>query len=431
MIKRQMVKKRKSQSNMSYLRFYLATLFTVSHPFSSVRADNDWPMWRGPNGNGVAAASAHPPTEWGENLNVKWKALIPGRGHASPLISEDLVLIATATDDGQFALAYDRDTGSIRWKARLHEGGLPTDLHRKNTAASATPASDGDHFYFLFHNRGRLILSALDRKGEIIWQQDTGPFVCGYQYGYGPSPALFQGSLIVVSEHNDGYLAAFRTTDGSELWRVPRKLKTSYSSPIVARVAGKDQLLISGGEKVHSYNPANGQILWETKGAWLATCGTLVWSDDTVFASGGYPKNETLAIKADGSGEVRWRNNDKSYEQSMLYYQGHLYTFNDNGIALCWDANTGAEKWKVRLGGPVSASPILANGVIYATNEQGTTFVFKANPQSFDRVGQFQLGTEGFATPAFVGKEVFIRTALSQSQSGREEFLYCISSSKK
>jgi len=421
--------KKVSIRKMNYLRFGLAALITISLTIKAVGAESDWLMWRGPKGNGIAAASARPPAEWGENLNIKWKARIPGRGHASPLVSGDLVLIATATEDGQFALAYDRATGSIRWKARLHEGGLPTELHRKNTAATATPASDGERFYFLFHNRGRLILSALDRRGEIIWQQDTGPFVCEYRYGYGPSPALFQGSLIVVSEHGEGYLAAFRTSDGSEVWRVPRKLKTSYSSPIVARVAGKDQLLISGGEKVHSYDPANGKILWETRGAWSATCGTLVWSDDKVFASGGFPKNETLAIKADGSGEVRWRNNDKSYEQSMLFYQGHLYTFNDNGIALCWEASTGAEKWKVRLGGPVSASPILANGIIYATNEQGTTFAYKANPEKFELVGEFQLGTEGFATPVFVGSEVFIRTA--QSQPSREEFLYCISSSKK
>jgi len=230
--------------------------------------------------------------------------------------------------------------------------------------------------------------------------------------------------LIVVSEYGEGYLAAFDKSDGSEQWRVPRKNKTSYSSPVVAHVAGKDQLLLSGADKIVSYDPDNGKILWETAGSSLATCGTMVWSDDLVFASGGFPNKETLAVKADGSGEIVWKNGDKSYEQSMLYHDGFVYTLNDNGIALCWNAETGEEKWKVRLGGPVSSSPILAGGLIYATNERGITFVFKPNPETFEKVGEFQLGDEGFATPVFVGHEVFVRTA--EQSVERQEYLYCV-----
>jgi outer membrane protein assembly factor BamB len=151
----------------------------------------------------------------------------------------------------------------------------------------------------------------------------------------------------------------------------------------------------------------------------------VVWSEDLVFISGGLPIKKTTAMRADGSGEVVWENGDKSYEQSLLYHDGHVYTLNDNGIAICWNAGTGGEKWKVRLGGPVSASPILAGGLIYATNERGITHVFRPNPEEFEKVGEFQLGDEGFATPVFVGGEVFVRTA----EQGRErtEYLYCIS----
>jgi outer membrane protein assembly factor BamB len=183
--------------------------------------------------------------------------------------------------------------------------------------------------------------------------------------------------------------------------------------------------LISGTEKVSSYDPMTGKLQWEGEGTCPVTCGTLVWSDNLVFASGGFPIKKTIAMRADGSGEIVWENGDKSYEQSLLYHDGHLYTFNDNGIAICWNAETGEEKWKVRLGGPVSASPILANGLIHAINERGITHVFRPNPAAFEKVGEFQVGDEGFATPVFVGNQIFIRTA--EQGAHRQEFLYCIS----
>ena len=91
----------------------------------------DWQAWRGPNGNGIAGSDAKPPSEWGEEKNVKWKVIIPGRGHASPAVCGDLIVVATATDDAQFVIAYDRESGNIRWKQRVHNGGLPDNLHKK------------------------------------------------------------------------------------------------------------------------------------------------------------------------------------------------------------------------------------------------------------------------------------------------------------
>src|SRR5690606_14903374 len=120
-----------------------------------------------------------------------------------------------------------------------------------------------------------------------------------------------------------------------------------------------DQLIISGGDRVTSYDPASGQVLWQVQGASMATCGTVVWEGDMVFASGGYPGKETLGVKVGPRGaEVVWRNGEKCYEQSLLVSGGYVYAINDNGIAFCWDAQTGKEMWKTRLGGPVSASPV-------------------------------------------------------------------------
>lgn len=406
------------------MRFSLLVLGALFLLVNSPALGRDWLQWRGPNGNGIAAADANPPLEWGEEKNIRWKALVPGRGHASPVVSGDLVVLATATKDGQFVLAYDRNSGAIRWKARPHEGGLPEKLHKKNTAASSTIASDGERFFALFHNGGDLVLTALDRAGETLWQKDLGGFSCDYGFGYSASPTIYRDTVIVSSEFGDGWIAAVRRADGSEAWRVPRKVGTTYSSPIVASVSGKEQLLLSGADEVTAFDPASGRRLWAAPGSCRVTCGTLVWGDGLVFASGGFPNKETLAVRADGTGEVAWKNGDKSYEQSMIYHEGHLYTLNDNGIAVCWEGETGKEKWKVRLGGPVSSSPVLADGRIYATNERGITHVFSPNPEKFEKLAENALGDEGFATPVFVGGEVFLRTA--EQGAERQEYLYCI-----
>lgn len=189
-------------------------------------------------------------------------------------------------------------------------------------------------------------------------------------------------------------------------------------------MAGREQILLSGAAKVSAYDPADGSLLWQVDGSCAATCGTMVWNGDTVFASGGFPNKETLAVRLAGKPAVLWKNNDMSYEQSLLYHDGHVYTLNDGGIAVCWNAETGEEKWKVRLGGPVSASPVLAGGRIHAMNERGITYVFSIDPEKFSKLAENQLGDEGFSTPVIIGREIFLRTATNSGE--RKEWLYCL-----
>jgi outer membrane protein assembly factor BamB len=117
----------------------------------------------------------------------------------------------------------------------------------------------------------------------------------------------------------------------------------------------------------------------------------MVWNDSTVFASGGYPGPQTLAIAADGSGEILWEKPVKCYEQSMIVVGGYLYALSDRGVVYCFDVADGTEMWKKRFKGPVSASPVFANGMIYFTAENGQTIVIKANPRRFEEVANNQL----------------------------------------
>ncbi len=403
-------------------------MITLTFTFGVMSAKADWLQWRGPNGNGVAADGEKPPTFWSPTKNVIWKSPVPGRGHSSPIVVGDRVILTTA-DEGtqeQSVHCFNRKTGKPMWKLAVSRGGFHKKIHNKNTHASPTPASDGKLIYALFPHHGDVQLIALDLDGNSQWQINVGGYKPQkYTFGYAASPTLFKDMVIVASEYEQGFIAAFDKSNGKERWRVPRVNNISWSSPIVKHIAGKDQLLITGADKFNSYDANDGKLLWSVPCITRATCGTAVWDNGVVFGSGGYPKSETVAIKADGSGKIVWRNREKAYEQSMLAHDDHLYAVTDRGFAFCWNAATGKEMWKGRLGGAVSASPILAGGHIYATNERGNQFVIKADPAKFQLVAQNQLGTEGFATPTITGHQLFIRTATTTAGK-RQEWLYCI-----
>lgn len=400
----------------------LVSPFFSSHP--AVAAD--WLTWRGPHANGVAAAGQSPPTRWTETENVAWKAAVPGRGHASPTVVGNRVVLATADDQRQTqsVVAFDRRSGQLLWNTTVSRGAFPRKIHRKNTHASGTVVSDGERLFAAFYRNDSIELTALTLDGKQLWQQPVGRFLPRqYEYGYAPSPTIYKGSVIVAADYEGGgHLTAFDRQTGERRWQTPRPKKLSFSSPVVATVAGRDQLLISGCEIVASYDPNTGKPLWSTPGTTMATCGTMIWEDDLVFASGGYPKPETICVRADGSGQVVWKNNQKCYEQSMLVHDGYVYAVNDGGIAYCWRARDGQQMWQSRLSGPISSSPVLAGGNIYIANERGTTYVFRADPRSFELVAQNQLGREAFASPAICDNQIFLRVA----GAGRQEMLYCL-----
>jgi outer membrane protein assembly factor BamB len=395
--------------------------------FAPAAVAGDWTQWRGPGHNNVAESGQAAPSEWSESNNVVWRADVPGRGHASPTITGDLVVLSTADDarQTQGVVAFDRETGKQLWVTPVSQGGFPT-VHPKNTHASATVATDGIHLFATFCHHEKVEAVALDLKGKVVWRNELGGFrPRQYEYGYAASPTIYRDSLIVSADCDTvAWVKALKLTDGKTVWEQQRPRKLNWSSPIVANVAGREQLLLSGLDMIASYDPATGRTLWETKCLTMATCGTCIWEGDLIFASGGYPDAQTVAVKANGSG-IEWSNQVKCYEQSMLVHNGYLYAFYDNGVLFCCEANTGREMWNQRLRGPVSASPLLVGDTIFATNEAGTTWAFKANGRQYEPLAQNQLGDSGFASMAAVDGRLFIRAAKGDG-AGRRESLYCI-----
>ena len=383
---------------------------------------DDWPWWRGPTRNGVAVSAAAP-VQFGETTNVIWKAEIPGRGHGSPTVSAGHVFLATADEatQQQSVLALDRQTGQQLWSTVLNQGGFPSSgqMHHKSTHANATVAVNGEAVFVAFLHHQAITAYALDYHGNLLWQQELGAF--DSKFGYAPSPLIYKSAVIFAADNRGGgYLAALDQRSGDIIWRKARPAVATYSSPVVAHVAGRDQLLISGAERIVSYDPASGEEIWSCSGAAEATCSTVVWSDSLVFATGGYPQSETVGIDAQ-TGKRVWSNNTKCYEQSMLLADGYLYSWTDAGVAYCWEAATGKQQWSQRLTKPVSISPVLCNGNIYAADEQGMFVVFRANPEKYEEVAENRLGDQSFASPVICGGRLYIRVAYD-SKPG---VLYC------
>ncbi len=394
-------------------------------------APGDWPWWRGPNFNGIADADQKVPVEWSDTKNLAWKIKLPGRGHSSPVVVGTRLFLLTADDEAQTqsVLCFDRRNGESLWAREINRGGFQKKINPKNTYATSTVACDGERLFAVISHHDAVFVNALDLDGQPLWQRKVGHWVeRKYPNGHASSPVL-HGNFVIISADGEadegGFIAALDRRSGDIVWKTPRPPASNYASPIVARVAGRDQVLITGCDQVASYAPANGKRLWSTPAKWMQTGATPVWEGDLVFASGGFPAGETLCIRADGSGDVVWRNNQKCYEQSLLVTDGHVYAINDNGIALCWEARTGRELWRKRLRGPISASPILVGRTIYASNERGTTFVYRASPDGCKLLAENQLGTEAFATPTICGSQIFLRVATS-TETKRQEWLYCI-----
>lgn len=382
----------------------------------------DWPFWRGPNKSGAVADKV--PLVWSETKNVVWKAKVAGRGHASPIVVGSRVFLATADEERsiQSVLCYDRATGKELWRKDLHEGGFDGRFHKKNTRASSTLACDGERVFATFYNKGDIWATALDLDGKQVWQTKVGNFTS--HWGFSASPALYRQLLIVNTDHRDGgAIVGLDRATGKEVWHTPRPKAPTYASPIVLTTAGKDQLLLAGAEQVVSYDPTSGKELWSAKGTSVECVSTIISEGDYIFASGGFPNKETLCIHADGSAKVRWRVKVGDFVPSQLVHKGHVYSVLDNGTALCWNAETGEEMWKDRLGSTsFSASPILAGDYIMIPSESGKTHVFRANPKKLDLVAENVLGKEIYATPVIAAGRIYLRVV----EANRQEVLYCL-----
>jgi outer membrane protein assembly factor BamB len=393
----------------------------------------DWPAFRGPNGNGVAQEDKAP-LRWSPDKNVRWKVSLPGPGNSSPIVSRGHVFVTCAEDQGKKRNLYcfDRRTGKQLW-VRTVEFPTVEPTHRSNPYCASTPVADGARVVVWHGSSG---VFCYNFAGKELWKKDLGEV--RNEWGYGSSPILHRGKVILNFGPGDrAFLAALDLKTGKLLWKydepggssaIDKKNIGSWSTPIVSKVGGNDQILCSMLTRVVACDPKTGACLWFFEG--LAeekvdlVYASPVISDGIGVAFTGWVNGPTIGFKLGGAGDVTasnqlWLEKQPQRIGSGVVVDERLYIVNAGpGTAQCMDCRTGKVLWTERLdGGESWGSIVLAAGRLYVTSRRGVTSVFQPNPEKFELLAMNDLGEATNATPAISDGQIFLRT---------DGHLYCI-----
>jgi outer membrane protein assembly factor BamB len=451
-------------------------LFVTSFvPLAPAPPDTTWAQFRGPAGRAVSAIDTLP-AKWSTTINVAWQADVPGRGWSSPIVWGDQVIVTSAVGSGAFKqpstgiygndyvaelqrqglseaqimeklrlrdlespqeagelqfmiYAFDVKTGKVRWERAAHTGPPVGGRHRKNTYASETPATDGDRIYALFGNIG-LFCYAMD--GTLLWTHKIAPQPRYLDFGTAASPVVHDGRVYFQDDNEaDSFLAALDAKTGAMIWKTPRTLGggrplSGWSSPYVWVNPTRTEIVTIGRQFAVSYD-LDGKELWRLKGMTQAN-PTPTAADGMLYlgtGSQGEANRPLFAVKPGAAGDISLQPgqtaNDfvawfqpraAAYTSSPLVFGGRVYALNDTGILQVFDARTGREIYKARVGGvgnTFSASPWASGGKVYFLSEEGDTFVVKPG-DAYDELAKNSLGELAFASPAVTRDGLFIRT---------------------
>jgi outer membrane protein assembly factor BamB len=380
---------------------------------ASALAEN-WPQWRGPRMDGTSLDQGFPTDATEKSL--AWKVELPGSGHASPIVWDDKVFtVATVAETQErVLLCLDRGDGRMLWRKTVLKSPLEG-KHRLNSHASSTPATDGERVFTAFLDGSEVVVSAHDFNGRQAWQVRPGVFAS--KHGFCSSPILYEDKVIVNCDHDGpGYIVALSRTDGRQLWRIERPNNTrSYCVPMIRRMSGRVQMVLSGTKCVTSYDPGDGSLIWMIDGPTEQFVASLVQDDKSglLLMSGGFPEHHILAIRPDGTGNVTdthiaWRTNKGvAYVPSPLCENGWFLIVSDSGIAHCFDAATGEIAWEERMK-EHHASLVSAEGRVYFINDFGTLRTVKPG-REYRILAETELGEKVFASPALSDGQIFIR----------------------
>jgi outer membrane protein assembly factor BamB len=384
-------------------------LFFLSLPLPA----QDWPEFRGPTGQGHSDERNLPLT-WSETENVYWKVEIPGKGWSSPAIQGDLIWLTTATEEGKSlrAIGVERYTGAILHNIELFRLRSLGALHGKNSLASPTPVIDGDRVYLHFGAHGT---ACIKQSGEIVWktklEYDNG------QHGPGGSPVIYDDLLIVSCDgENVQYVVALDKLTGKTRWKRLRAGAQAYTTPLIVKLPGGDQLISPGAFRALAYEPRTGRELWQASyGDGFSNVPRPVYGHGLVYICTGFHQPALLAVRLNGRGDVTKSHIAWAHKRSVpltpspLLVGDELYMVSDNGIASCVDAKTGTPHWIVRLGGNHSASPLYADGRIYFLSEEGESAVIAPGKQ-FKLLAKNQLDGPTLASLAVASGSIFARS---------------------
>lgn len=413
---------------------------------------DSWHHWRGPLANGVAP-KANPPVVWDAKKNIKWKAELPGRGSATPIVWDDRVFIVTAIKTDRIAktaqmpkadprdnlktkapvhfhrfvvLCFDRTTGKLRWQHQAaervpHEGHHPT-----HSYAAGSPTTDGKRLYVSFGSFG---VYCYDLDGKLLWQRDLGRLLTRYGWGEAVTPVIHGDALLLNWDQEAGAaLYCLDPASGKIRWKSQRDEKSSWNTPLVVEHKGVTQVLLNGTKRIRAHDIKTGKVLWECGGMTVNPIPSIVSADGVAYCLSGYRGAAGVAVPLDSAGDlgtdgkVPWRiGKGTPYVPSPLLLGDRLiFTQANNVLLTILDRKTGKpivdrERLPVE-GGQFYASPIAAAGRIYLVTRDGTTLVLRQGDR-VEVLATNRLGDDVDASPVAVGRQLLLRG---------EKALYCI-----
>lgn len=449
-------------------------LILATLPLALAAADPGWPGFRGPLSNPAAPANAKLPERWSSTSNIEWKAAIPGLGWSSPIVSGKRVFLTTVTTDGQakqpqkganysneyiaelqkqgfkdkelidklnardfefpdevslhyWLYSVDLESGKVQWKREFYAGKPPGGRHRKNSFSSETPVTDGKRVYVNIINLG---VFAYDFAGNKVWNTPQESFPTILDFGTASSPVLVNDLLIFVNDNEKTqFIAALNKNTGKQVWRTERSIhvkgadrQTGWATPYIWKHAERTEIVTVGPGLAISYD-LEGKELWRLGGISPMPIPSPYAYDGLLYLNGGTGKL-LAAVKPGATGDLTTADGAKlhpsvawiqpkagTYMPTQLAYEGGVYVLTHTGILTRFDAKTGVQTYKSRIGdgGDFTSSPWGYNGKIFCVNEEGRTYVIKAGDK-FEQLESNDLGEMALATPAIVGDRLLLRT---------------------
>ena len=395
-----------------------AAVLVVSVLLAHDSFGQEWGRFRGPNGEGIAAAAAIP-VRWAE-ADYRWSVEIPGVAYSSPVVCGSRLIVTGALDEDatQIVQCLSTADGSTLWEQRFE-----SELHRRhpfNCHASSTPALDEESVYFLWANPAHLTVVKLKQAtGEEQWRRDLGAYAA--EHASGASPIVYQDMVIVPNDQDgDSSIVALDRRTGETEWEAERRPeKTAYATPsLYEPETGSAHLILSSW--AHGFtglDPQTGNTLWELPLFKNRVVGSPLVCSGLVFAAAGTggigrqmyavrPGDPSRGVEAEVAYELK---GSLPYVVTPIACGDLLFAWFDKGVVTCLEAASGEVIWRERIGGEYFGSPVLVNGRLYCISREGEVIVLAASRQ-FQELGRVELGEPSHSTPAVADGVMYLRT---------------------